>query len=56
MARTLARGDPPPTKRASVPAVLLKVVRALPDTDGEMMTPEAHRSLGDCLDGLRVHY
>ena len=27
---------PPPTKRASVPAVLLKAVGALPDTDGEV--------------------
>ena len=44
------------TKRASVPAVLLKAVGALPDTDGEMMSPEAHRSLSDRLDGLRVHY
>ena len=43
----MAGGDPtPPTKRASVPAVLLKAVGALPDTDGEVMSPESRRSVG----------
>ena len=46
---------PPPTKRASVPAVLLKAVGALPDTDGEVMSPESRRSLGHRSNGLRVH-
>ena len=34
---------PPPTKRASAPAVLLKAVGALPDADGEVMSPEPLR-------------
>ena len=44
-----------PTKRASAPAVLLKAVGALPDADGEMMSPELRRSLVHPSNGLRVH-
>ena len=47
---------PPLTKRASAPAVLLlKAVGALPDTDGEVKSPESRRSLGRRSNGLRVH-
>jgi|EP00966_Prymnesium_polylepis_P226132 hypothetical protein len=45
---------PPPTKRASAPVVLLKAVGALPDTDGEMMSPESRRSFGHRSNGLRI--
>ena len=37
---------PPPTKRASAPAVLLKAVGALPDADGEVMSLVTGRRVG----------
>ena len=46
---------PPPTKRASAPAVLLKAVGALPDADGEVMSPESRRSLVHRSNALRLH-
>ena len=49
-----AGATPRPTKRASVPAVLLKAVGALPDTDGEVMSPESRRSFGHRSNGLRL--
>ena len=52
LSRTLAGGDPTPDQtrvRAS------RAVGALPDTDGEVMSPESRRSLGHRSNGLRVH-
>ena len=56
LARTLAGGDPTPDQtRVRGTAVLLKAVGALPDTDGEVMSPESRRPLGHRSNGLRVH-